>query len=151
MALNSFNIVIIMNNQVMMLATASFLPCRPILLDLLDHRALHHVAPLHIPGRLDLASHFPLSHCSPAPHFHWILLIIRHRIMLRPFTFLDDWTLLVVFHCPICLLIILCLIFIICIVVIGGIYVHYRVSFIGCRDIHIIIHIGNCIIKKILV
>ncbi|KAL4187428.1 hypothetical protein AMTRI_Chr09g38960 [Amborella trichopoda] len=82
---------------------------------------------------------------------HWIFLIIRHRIMLRPFTFLDDWTLPIVFHCPICLLIILRLIFILCIIVIAGIHIHCHVSFIGCCNICIIIHIGNCLTREILV
>ncbi|KAL4200084.1 hypothetical protein AMTRI_Chr03g54620 [Amborella trichopoda] len=104
MALISFNIVIIMNNQVTVTATAF--------------------------------------------QSHYIFLFIRHRLMLRPFTFLDDWILPVVFHCPICLLIILHAIFILCIIVI---HVHCHVSFVGCCNIHIIIHIGNCSTKKILV
>ncbi|KAL4178968.1 hypothetical protein AMTRI_Chr13g84860 [Amborella trichopoda] len=74
--------------------------------------------------------------------------ISTHRMMLRPFTFLDYWFSPVVFHCPICLFIILCLIFILYIIVI---HVHCHISFIGCCNIHIIIHIGNCPTKKILI
>ncbi|KAL4190717.1 hypothetical protein AMTRI_Chr07g77060 [Amborella trichopoda] len=111
MALSSFDIVIIMNNQVTVPAKALPLPCRVV----------------------------------------WIFLIIKHRIILCPFTFLGDWTSLVIFHCPIYLLIIMCLIFILCIIIIVGIHVHHRVSFIWCCNIRIIIHIGNCPTKEILV
>ncbi|KAL4197338.1 hypothetical protein AMTRI_Chr04g250560 [Amborella trichopoda] len=125
MALNSVNIVIIMNNQVTVLTTASSLLCRvaatPRCLNFLPSQS------------------------------HWIFLIIGHRIMLRSFTFLDNWTLPIIFHCPISLLVILYLIFILCIIIIVGIHVHCLVSFIGCCNIRIIIHIGNCPTKKVLV
>ncbi|KAL4201537.1 hypothetical protein AMTRI_Chr02g259100 [Amborella trichopoda] len=121
MALSNFNIVIIINNQVTV--------------------TVRFVSPL-------------LSNCYvsmpglPSELISLILPVIGHRIMLCPFTFLDDWISPVVFHCLICLLIILRIIFIMCIIVI---HVHWHVSFIGCYNIYIIIHIGNCPTKTILI
>ncbi|KAL4201708.1 hypothetical protein AMTRI_Chr02g259940 [Amborella trichopoda] len=113
MVLSSFNIVIIMNNQVTVSDKASYLPCRV---------AATSRCQDYLPSRS-----------------HWIFMIIRHHIIL------------IVFHCPICLLVIMHLIFILCIIVIVGIHVYCHVSFIWCCNICIIIHIGNCPTKEILV
>ncbi|KAL4204808.1 hypothetical protein AMTRI_Chr01g111620 [Amborella trichopoda] len=126
MTINSFNIIVILNNVVTVPATALSLPCqvaaRPRCLDFLTYQ----------------------SQCI-------IYLYIGHRIMLCPFTILHNWLLPIVFHCSICLFVIMILIFIICVLLIIGVHVLCHVSFIGCCNVFIIIHIGIFSPKEIMV
>ncbi|KAL4186880.1 hypothetical protein AMTRI_Chr09g36340 [Amborella trichopoda] len=125
MVVSSFNVIIIMNNQVTVATTASSLPCRV--------------------AATPRCLHFLLSQS------HWIFLIFGYRIMFRPFTFLDDKALPVIFYYRICVLLDLSVIFILCIIVIVSVHFHCHVSFIGYYNIRIIIHSNNCPIKEILV
>ncbi|KAL4183053.1 hypothetical protein AMTRI_Chr11g96250 [Amborella trichopoda] len=125
-ALSSFNIVVIRNNQVTLQAASLSLPCQVAVM----------------PRCMDFLS----------SQSQWIMfLYIGYLIMLCPFPFLHNWILPICFYCPICFLVILLLIFFLFILVIVNVHVHYHVSFTGYYNVHIIIHIGNCPLKEILV
>ncbi|KAL4195269.1 hypothetical protein AMTRI_Chr05g63790 [Amborella trichopoda] len=122
MALSSF--IVIINNQVTVSTKASSLPCR-------------------------VATTLRCLDFIPSQTQWIIFLYIRHLIILYPFTFLNVWTLPIIFHYLICLLVILLLIFVICVLMIVSVHVQYCVSFIGCYNVCIIIHISNCPSKEI--
>ncbi|ERN16526.1 hypothetical protein AMTR_s00031p00108350 [Amborella trichopoda] len=89
-----------------------------------------------LPPKLILVHHLPLHRVA----YHVVPLHIPLRLALP-----------VIFHCPICLVVILILIFVLCVLLIVGVHVLNHVSFIECCNVIMIIHIGNCSPKEVLV